>query len=154
MWPRDFYEGIANQTLWPVFHYFPSQLRFDAKEWAAYVAANRIFCRAVVDWYQPGDLIWVHDYHLLLLPRMLREAVPGAAIGFFLHIPFPSSEVFPVLPGAKISSTGSWELTCWHFKPTATCNSFALRCVGCWVSKAESPRSDSGAGQFALRRSR
>src|SRR5581483_7096772 len=93
-----FYEGFANQTLWPVFHYFPSRLRFDAKEWDAYVEANRVFCQAVVDHYHPGDLIWVHDYHLLLLPQMLREALPDAAIGFFLHIPFPSPELFPILP--------------------------------------------------------
>src|SRR5579864_3346477 len=93
-----FYEGYANQTLWPVFHNFPSQLRFDAKSWEAYVEANRIFCKAVIDRYRPNDLIWVHDYHLMLLPLMLRDKLPDAAIGFFLHIPFPSSEIFPVLP--------------------------------------------------------
>src|SRR6266851_541195 len=93
-----FYEGYANQTLWPVFHNFPSQLRFDAKSWEAYVEANRIFANKVVERYKPNDLIWVHDYHLMLLPQMLREKLPDAAIGFFLHIPFPSSEIFPVLP--------------------------------------------------------
>src|SRR5580704_10416551 len=100
--PKDvaagFYEGYANQTLWPVFHSFPTQLKFDAKDWEAYVEANRIFCEAVVDRYQPNDLIWVHDYHLMLLPQMLRDKLPDAAIGFFLHIPFPSSEIFPILP--------------------------------------------------------
>jgi trehalose 6-phosphate synthase/phosphatase len=95
---KGFYEGYANQSLWPVFHSFPSRLRFDAASWDAYVEANRIFCRAVVARYQPGDLIWVHDYHLLLLPQLLRAALPEAAIGFFLHIPFPSSEIFPILP--------------------------------------------------------
>src|SRR6267154_6886274 len=93
-----FYEGYANQTLWPVFHNFPSLLRFDAKDWDAYVAANRIFCQAVAERHQPGDLVWVHDYHLMLLPQMLRAELPDAAIGFFLHIPFPSGEIFPVLP--------------------------------------------------------
>lgn len=93
-----FYEGYANQTLWPVFHNFPSQLKFEAKSWDAYVEANRIFCEAVVNRYKPNDLIWVHDYHLMLLPRMLRDRLPDAAIGFFLHIPFPSSEIFPILP--------------------------------------------------------
>jgi trehalose 6-phosphate synthase/phosphatase len=93
-----FYEGYANQTLWPVFHNFLSQLKFDAKSWEAYVEANRIFSRDVVKHYRPDDLIWVHDYHLMLLPQMLREKLPDAAIGFFLHIPFPSSEIFPVLP--------------------------------------------------------
>jgi trehalose 6-phosphate synthase/phosphatase len=93
-----FYEGYANQTLWPVFHNFPSQLKFDAKSWEAYVEANRIFSEAVVARYRPNDMIWVHDYHLMLLPQMLRDKLPDAAIGFFLHIPFPSSEIFPVLP--------------------------------------------------------
>lgn len=93
-----FYEGYANQTLWPVFHNFPSQLKFDAKDWDAYVEANRIFCDAVVNRYKPDDLIWVHDYQLMLLPQMLRDKLPNAAVGFFLHIPFPSAEIFPVLP--------------------------------------------------------
>jgi trehalose 6-phosphate synthase/phosphatase len=93
-----FYQGYANQTLWPVFHNFPSQLKFDAKGWDSYLEANRIFCRAVVERYEPGDLVWVHDYHLMLLPQMLRHELPDAAIGFFLHIPFPSSEIFPILP--------------------------------------------------------
>ena len=100
--PKDvatgFYEGYANRTLWPVFHNFPAQLIFESKAWDAYVKANRFFCEAVLARYRPGDLIWVHDYHLMLLPRMLREQLPDAAIGFFLHIPFPSSEIFPVLP--------------------------------------------------------
>src|SRR5215469_10547078 len=93
-----FYEGFANQTLWPVFHNFPSQLKFDAKDWQAYVEANRIFCDAVVNRYRPKDVVWVHDYQLMLLPKMLRDELPDAAIGFFLHIPFPSSEIFPILP--------------------------------------------------------
>lgn len=95
---KGFYEGYANQTLWPVFHCFPSRLRFDAKGWESYVEANRVFCAAVVKHYQPGDLVWVHDYHLMLLPQMLRAALPDAAIGFFLHIPFPPAEIFPILP--------------------------------------------------------
>jgi trehalose 6-phosphate synthase/phosphatase len=95
---QKFYQGYTNQTLWPVFHSFPSQLRFDATSWDAYVEANRIFCQAVVERFQPGDLVWVHDYHLLLLPQMLRAELPNAAIGFFLHIPFPSSEIFSILP--------------------------------------------------------
>jgi len=93
-----FYEGYSNQTLWPVFHNLPSQLKFDAKDWQAYVEANRIFSKAIVERYKPDDLVWVHDYQLMLLPQMLRDELPDAAIGFFLHIPFPSSEIFPILP--------------------------------------------------------
>ncbi len=95
---NHFYEGYSNQTLWPLFHHFPSRLTFDPKGWAAYRNANMLFRDAAVKEYREGDLLWVHDYQLMLLPKLLREALPGAAIGFFLHIPFPSSEVFRVLP--------------------------------------------------------
>jgi trehalose 6-phosphate synthase/phosphatase len=93
-----FYEGYPNQAIWPLFHYFPTRLKFQPEQWTAYMEANRHFCDAVVQRARPGDLIWVHDYHLMPLPRMLREALPEARIGYFLHIPFPSSEVFGLLP--------------------------------------------------------
>ncbi|HVV44468.1 MAG TPA: bifunctional alpha,alpha-trehalose-phosphate synthase (UDP-forming)/trehalose-phosphatase, partial [Bryobacteraceae bacterium] len=83
---------------WPLFHHFPSRLAFDPKGWEAYQAANALFRDAVLREYRKGDLLWVHDYQLMLLPKMLRQALPEAAIGFFLHIPFPSPEVFRVLP--------------------------------------------------------
>lgn len=94
-----YYEGYANQTIWPLFHYFPSLLTYDPRSWNAYVEANKRFRDAVLKHARPDDLIWVHDYQLMLLPQMLREALPDARIGFFLHIPFPSSEVFRLLPG-------------------------------------------------------
>jgi trehalose 6-phosphate synthase/phosphatase len=95
---QRFYQGYSNQTLWPLFHHFPSSLVFDPRGWEAYVEANERFRDAVLERYRPGDLVWVHDYHLMLLPQLLREAVPDAVIGFFLHIPFPPSDVFRVLP--------------------------------------------------------
>ena len=95
---RHFYEGYANQTLWPLFHYFPSRLTFDPQGWQSYLTANELFRDRVVEHYQEGDLVWVHDYQLMLLPKLLRESLPSARIGFFLHIPFPSSEVFRILP--------------------------------------------------------
>jgi trehalose 6-phosphate synthase/phosphatase len=95
---EKFYEGYANQALWPLFHSFTSRLQFDPESWKAYIEANRRFCAAVVDEFRPGDRIWVHDYHLMLLPGMLREKLPDAAIGFFLHIPFPDSDIFAILP--------------------------------------------------------
>jgi trehalose 6-phosphate synthase/phosphatase len=93
-----YYEGYANQTLWPLFHHFPTLIKFSPGAWAAYAEANERFRDVAVRNYRPGDLIWVHDYHLTLLPKLLRDALPEAAIGFFLHIPFPSSEVFRILP--------------------------------------------------------
>lgn len=103
---RRFYEGYANDALWPLFHNFTARLRFDAGNWAAYIEANNRFCSAVVDQYEPGDRIWVHDYHLMLLPRLLREKLPDAAIGFFLHIPFPTSDLFSILPRGEDLLTG------------------------------------------------
>ena len=95
---HGFYEGIANQALWPLFHHFPSLLRFDSEHWKAYVRANETFRDKVLKHLHPDDLVWIHDYHFLLLPQMLREAVPEVSIGFFLHVPFPSSSVFRIIP--------------------------------------------------------
>ncbi|HJR06905.1 MAG TPA: bifunctional alpha,alpha-trehalose-phosphate synthase (UDP-forming)/trehalose-phosphatase [Pyrinomonadaceae bacterium] len=95
---EGFYEGYANQTLWPLFHQFPSLLNFKPEHWQAYIEANRRFRDVVLEHLQPDDLVWVHDYQLMLLPELLREAVPDARIGFFLHIPFPSSPIFRLLP--------------------------------------------------------
>lgn len=93
-----FYYGYANRTLWPLFHYFQHLAEFDRDLWRAYRAANERFADALVDLAEPGDTIWVHDYQLLLVPGLLREQLPDCPIGFFLHIPFPSSEVFRILP--------------------------------------------------------
>jgi trehalose 6-phosphate synthase/phosphatase len=95
---RDFYEGFSNSTLWPTFHYFSELATYEQSHWEAYVAVNEKFCEAVLAEAGPEDTIWVHDYQLLLLPEMLRKARPEAAIGFFLHIPFPSQELIRVLP--------------------------------------------------------
>ena len=94
----SFYEGFCNDTLWPLFHYFPSIAAFKDRYWDDYRRVNRIFCDTVARIARPGDVIWVHDYHLLLLPRMLKERLPDNAVGFFLHIPFPSFEIFRMLP--------------------------------------------------------
>jgi trehalose 6-phosphate synthase/phosphatase len=93
-----YYHGFANRVLWPLFHYLIDRVPVDAAGWEAYTDVNRTFAEAVAREYRTGDTIWVHDYQLMLLPAMLRERLPEARIGFFLHIPFPSSEVFRVLP--------------------------------------------------------
>ena len=93
-----YYHGFANRVLWPTFHYLIDQLPVDDAGWDAYQAANAAFAQAVADVYRPGDTIWVHDYQLMLVPALLRSRIPDARIGFFLHIPFPSSEVFRILP--------------------------------------------------------
>ncbi|MBN2224806.1 MAG: bifunctional alpha,alpha-trehalose-phosphate synthase (UDP-forming)/trehalose-phosphatase [Deltaproteobacteria bacterium] len=96
-----FYYGFSNKTLWPLFHYFPLNTVYDERLWKNYVKVNADFCTAVKQVAQPGDMIWVHDYHLMLLPQMLREDLPETSIGFFLHIPFPSFELFRLLPWRK-----------------------------------------------------
>jgi trehalose 6-phosphate synthase/phosphatase len=93
-----YYEGFSNGVLWPLFHYLLDQVPLHVRDWEAYVEANDRFADVVAQQYQPGDLIWVHDYQLLLLPGLLRQRLPDARIGFFLHIPFPSEELFRTLP--------------------------------------------------------
>jgi trehalose 6-phosphate synthase/phosphatase len=93
-----FYEGFCNSTIWPLFHYFPMFTEYNRENWNNYVDVNRIYCDNILNVYKPGDIIWIHDYHLMLVPGMLRETLPDASIGFFLHIPFPSYEIFRLLP--------------------------------------------------------
>lgn len=95
---EKFYHGFCNRTIWPLFHYFPSYAVYDEDYWANYKQVNEEFCKEILKILEPGDLVWIHDYHLMLLPRMLRDKAPKACIGFFLHIPFPSYEVFRLLP--------------------------------------------------------
>ncbi len=96
---EDYYEGFCNATLWPLFHYFLSRSVFSSEYWRAYVTVNGKFADAVASVYRQGDIVWVHDYHLMLLPSLLRSRLgDDAAVGFFLHIPFPSFEVFRALP--------------------------------------------------------
>lgn len=98
---HDYYEGFSNETLWPVFHYFLQYAEYDQDLWQAYVRVNRKFCDEILRQASPGDTLWIHDYQLLLLPGMIREELRNATIGFFLHIPFPSFEVFRLLPWRK-----------------------------------------------------
>ncbi|MCT8337112.1 bifunctional alpha,alpha-trehalose-phosphate synthase (UDP-forming)/trehalose-phosphatase [Methanoculleus sp. Afa-1] len=95
---KHYYDGFCNNTLWPLLHYFNLFVEYDPKTWAVYQRVNEKFCDAVMEVARPGDTIWVHDYHLMLLPQMLRERLPDAEIGYFHHIPFPSFEVFRNLP--------------------------------------------------------
>jgi trehalose 6-phosphate synthase/phosphatase len=98
---EKFYYGFSNKTLWPLFHYFPLNTVYDEGMWKSYVKVNTDFSAVVKQAALPGDTIWVHDYHLMLLPQMLREELPDTSIGYFLHIPFPSFELFRLLPWRK-----------------------------------------------------
>lgn len=92
------YEGLSNSSLWPLLHAMPSYLKFEAGWWSVYEAVNRKFAEVVLSQAEDGDLVWVHDYQLMLVPQMLREAKPGLKIGFFLHTPFPPADVFRYFP--------------------------------------------------------
>ena len=93
-----FYNGFCNGSLWPLHHYFPGAFRYDAAEFEAYMDVNRHFAAALVKLIEPGDVVWVHDYQLIPLGTLLRQAGVAARIGFFLHIPYPNIAVLRLLP--------------------------------------------------------
>jgi trehalose 6-phosphate synthase/phosphatase len=96
---EQFYQGFCNSTIWPLFHYFTSYTLYQPAFWQTYKQINELFADALDAILKPEDVVWVHDYHLMLLPRLLRAPQRQLSIGFFLHIPFPSFEVFRLLPG-------------------------------------------------------
>ena len=93
-----FYHGFSNKTIWPLFHYFPNHTVYQNKLWESYRKVNKKFCDLVLQYATESDTIWIHDYQLLLLPKLVREKLPKVKMGFFLHIPFPSFEIFRLLP--------------------------------------------------------
>ena len=95
---ESYYYGMCNRTIWPLFHYFPIYAEYSDGFWQAYERVNTAFANVVSGIAKPNDIIWVHDYQLMLLPKLLRERLPKATVGFFLHIPFPSFEIFRLLP--------------------------------------------------------
>lgn len=93
-----YYNGHSNSVLWPLFHYFPSFAEYNIEHYDCYQRVNEHFCATLVKSLRPTDTLWIHDYHLLPLAGMLRKEIPELTIGFFLHIPFPSFEIFRLLP--------------------------------------------------------
>ncbi len=95
---EEYYYGFSNRILWPLFHYFTEYAHFEGVFWETYKKVNEKFAEEVLKHLKPGDKVWVHDYQLLLVPQLIKEKRPDVSIGFFLHIPFPSYEVFRTLP--------------------------------------------------------
>ncbi|WP_010521986.1 bifunctional alpha,alpha-trehalose-phosphate synthase (UDP-forming)/trehalose-phosphatase [Aquimarina agarivorans] len=93
-----FYYGFSNKTIWPLFHYFMEYAEFEKPDWEIYKQVNQKFADVVLENLNDDDTVWIHDYQLLLLPQLIRAKKPDIKIGFFLHIPFPSYEVFRTLP--------------------------------------------------------
>ncbi len=93
-----YYHGFSNRTLWPLLHSLPARARFELREWETYQRVNERFAEAALAESEPADLIWIHDYHLMLTPDCIRDAQPGARVAFFLHIPFPPYDIFRLMP--------------------------------------------------------
>jgi trehalose 6-phosphate synthase len=95
---RGYYEGFANSSLWPLYHDAVEPPVFDRGWWETYRAVNRRFAEAAAEVAEPGAAVWIQDYHLQLVPQLLRELRPDLLIGFFMHVPFPPPELFMQLP--------------------------------------------------------
>ena len=94
----NYYYGFSNAALWPLFHYFQAYTEFELVHWQSYVEVNQKFADVVLEHLNEGDTVWIHDYQLLLLPELLRKKRKNITIGFFLHIPYPSYEIFRTCP--------------------------------------------------------
>ena len=95
---RGYYTGFSNGTLWPLLHSFPAYAQYSSADWQAYKQVNTLFGERIVRMIEPGDTVWIHDYHLMLLPAYIRKRVPDSKIGFFLHTPFPHYDTFRLIP--------------------------------------------------------
>ena len=93
-----YYNGMSNDAIWPLFHYFPAAMKLKREDWQCYVKVNEIFRDQILACAKPNDYIWIHDYQLMLLPHLLRQANRDLHIAYFHHIPFPSSEIFRLFP--------------------------------------------------------
>jgi trehalose 6-phosphate synthase/phosphatase len=95
---QEYLEGFCDNTLWPVFNYFTQKAQYETSYWEAYRHVNQLYADLIVKYIQKDDILWIHDYHLMLLPKLIREQFPKVSIGYFQHIPFPSFEIFRLLP--------------------------------------------------------
>src|SRR5262249_44716738 len=99
-WYRHYYSGFCNGTLWPLFHSFPSRVQMSEADWSAYKEVHEAFADVATQLTNPRATIWAHDYHLLLFARAMRQRRHTGPMGHFLHIPFPSLDIFAMLPWA------------------------------------------------------
>lgn len=95
---NQYYEGFSNEIIWPVFHYMNTYAKYQQSYWEYYYKVNQKFAEAIAEVAEKDDIIWIQDYQLLLLPGMIRDLFPEISIGFFQHIPFPSYELFRLIP--------------------------------------------------------
>lgn len=95
---HEFLEGFCDNTIWPLFNYFTQKTKYYPANWEAYLKVNQLYFEVITKYMKEDDILWIHDYHLMLLPRLIREKFPNVSIGYFQHIPFPSFEIFRFLP--------------------------------------------------------
>jgi trehalose 6-phosphate synthase complex regulatory subunit len=126
------YSHYCKTILWPVFHYqipdHPKSKAYEDHSWIYYVNINQAFADRIAKNWKRGDVVWIHDYHLLLLPRMLRKQIPDAQIGFFLHVAFPSSEIFRCLAVRKDLLEGMLGANLIGFQTDEYCHHFLQTC--------------------------
>jgi trehalose 6-phosphate synthase len=137
-----FYSGFANEIIWPLFHDMPSRCNFDPEYWEVYQRVNRKFAQTTAENASSKDLIWAHDYHLMLMGHYLRETGCTARTGFFLHIPFPAPDVFEKLPWRKSILRGLLEYHLIGFQTDRDRANF-LNCVERVLPEAMAQREDS-----------
>ena len=109
---RGYYEGFSNSTLWPLLHWRAGLAEFGREDFEAYMAVNEQFADALAPLLRPGDLVWVHDYHLIPLGASAAARADQVRLGFFLHIPFPPAPLFETLPQARrlLECFGAYQL--------------------------------------------
>lgn len=98
---NHYYKGFANSVLWPLFHQRPDLMSYRASDLAGYMAVNQRFAQILMRYLRPDDVIWIHDYHLIPLGKMLRDAGVTSSIGYFLHTPFPPLDLLRAVPNHK-----------------------------------------------------
>jgi trehalose 6-phosphate synthase/phosphatase len=142
---QHYYRDYCNAVLWPLFHYFAGHVELAPGCWRHYREVNDLFAEAVLA-HAPADArVWIHDFHLMLLPGILRERRPDLEIGFFLHIPFPSSELYRLLPQRRSCCAACSAPTTSASTPTTTCSTSATRACACWDSARARTASSSKA---------
>lgn len=125
---RGYYHGFSNRSIWPLFHGFIFQSYFNLDYWKTYVSVNKKFSKSILQEAGENDLIWIQDYHLTILPEMLRQTNSGLKILFFLHIPFPNYEIFRVLPWNKQVLSGLLGCDLLGFQTRADRINFLVSC--------------------------
>ncbi|MCG8556230.1 MAG: trehalose-6-phosphate synthase [Proteobacteria bacterium] len=124
---EGFYQGVSNAVLWPTLHSFPPTIRIGEAPWHDYVHANDMFAQSICHSSRPGDLVWVQDYHLMLVPAILRRRRPRARIGWFCHVPWPGPDLFAMLPwrGEILEGLLGADVIGFH------CDSYAMNFLAC-----------------------